>query len=248
MILGGFMLPSSEVLEAIDCLSANETTAQYLDIIRNYYATSLNTMTHEIQNIITYLSSSVQLVEKKHPEVTTYEYWKQINIDLKHIKNLTADLSNLSKSAKLRVQDTDFKLLLNTIINIISPILISKNITTSLNYPDYIPTNITCDATKIKQVIINLYKNSAEAINSNGNIEFNVSLNGPYLQLSISDTGPGIDAKNLDKIWELYYTSKEYGTGIGLPLSKQIVEAHKGQIYYSTNINGGATFTIMLPI
>ena len=103
-------------------------------------------------------------------------------------------------------------------------------------------------AGEIRQVVLNLLANAMEAVGSNGRIDVRVQQQGDRVLLSVGDTGPGIDPAKIELIFEPFFTTKEEtGTGLGLPLSREIVQRHGGTLDASNRAGGGALLTITLP-
>ncbi|MDH3445809.1 MAG: ATP-binding protein, partial [Deltaproteobacteria bacterium] len=105
---------------------------------------------------------------------------------------------------------------------------------------------ITVDADKLKQVILNLIKNAAEAMERGGKLIVKVSASPSGVVLEISDTGIGV-APGVD-IFELFFTTKTSGTGIGLTITRQIIHAHGGTITYRSELGKGTSFLVTLPV
>jgi signal transduction histidine kinase len=112
------------------------------------------------------------------------------------------------------------------------------------SFPSNLPT-LTVDIDKMKQVILNLTKNAAEAMAGGGKISITASASESEIVLEISDTGIGIPAGI--NIFEPFFTTKPLGTGIGLSIVQQIVNAHGGSVSYRSEHGKGTTFTITLP-
>jgi signal transduction histidine kinase len=112
-------------------------------------------------------------------------------------------------------------------------------------------SNITIDESQIKQVLINIIKNAIEAIDNGGNINVSLTqvshLNDPFIEIEVKDDGKGLNEEQMKKLFTPFYSSKEKGLGLGLSISKQIIESHKGNMEVSSFINEGTTFKIILP-
>ena len=106
------------------------------------------------------------------------------------------------------------------------------------------------DSQQIKQVLINLLTNSVQAIEKNGKLDIKSFLknNNSVAGVEITDTGGGIPVDVLDNIFNPFFTTKNTGTGLGLALTRKIVEKHGGQIKIRNKIGEGVTFEIDLPI
>ena len=105
------------------------------------------------------------------------------------------------------------------------------------------------DYNRLSQVLINIVKNSIEAINKeNGVIKIKNYINKKYIIIVIEDNGYGISKKNLKKIKEPFYTTKNRGTGLGVSLSDEIIKAHGGTLTYVSKENIGTKVIIKLPL
>ena len=103
------------------------------------------------------------------------------------------------------------------------------------------------DKVKITIALRNIFTNAIEAIQKKGVISISLSRQNKKLKLVIQDTGPGIDEDMLNRIFEPYFSTKDVGTGLGLPIAKKIIEDHDGSIEASSKENKGSTITIRLP-
>ena len=105
---------------------------------------------------------------------------------------------------------------------------------------------VRVDIDKIKQVILNLAKNAAEAMPNGGKLLFAGSAGATEVILEVTDSGAGIPAE-ID-IFEPFFTTKSFGTGIGMTIVRQILAAHGGSISYKSEVGKGTTFTVRLPL
>lgn len=116
---------------------------------------------------------------------------------------------------------------------------------------DHRPLDALVDRLQIEQLILNLMRNSLEAINesgaSNGAIEVRSRRNGKEIEVEVVDNGPGINPAEMPKVFEPFYTTKTKGTGLGLSISRSIAEAHGGSLTFKPNEDGGVTFSLALP-
>jgi PAS domain S-box-containing protein len=107
---------------------------------------------------------------------------------------------------------------------------------------------IMVDRVQLQQVFMNLMLNAIEAMkDSGGELTVKSELQDGQLQFSVSDTGVGLPREKMDQIFSAFYTTKPQGSGMGLAISRSIVESHGGQLWATTNIGGGATFHFTLP-
>ena len=110
------------------------------------------------------------------------------------------------------------------------------------------PLYIEAPKDQIKQVLLNISKNALESMTNNGRITIHLQKSSNEVCLSVTDTGQGISPKQMKKIFNPFYTSKETGTGLGLLICKRIIESIDGTIEIKSKLNEGTTVTIKLPI
>ena len=113
------------------------------------------------------------------------------------------------------------------------------------NLPTDLPL-VMADRDKLKQVLLNLCKNAFEAMPEGGTLTVRLHNFGEHITLEVADTGMGIPA-GVD-IFEPFVTTKSEGTGLGLPIVRQIVVAHSGTLTYTSEPSKGTTFTVTLPL
>jgi len=95
--------------------------------------------------------------------------------------------------------------------------------------------------------LTNLIRNAIQAMPDGGKLIVRASRTDDAFLISIQDTGTGITQENIGKIWSPLFTTKAKGTGLGLPVCKRLVEAHKGEIMVESQVGKGSTFTVKLP-
>ncbi|WP_455210800.1 ATP-binding protein [Kaarinaea lacus] len=125
-------------------------------------------------------------------------------------------------------------------------------ITTHYNLFDNLPF-VTIDPVQIEQVVVNLLRNALDALSKNPENERQLvietkTLNDQEIEVSIKDNGPGIEKNNFDKLFQPFFSTKPDSMGMGLAISRSIIEAHEGRLFAVNNPQGGATFTFTLPI
>jgi signal transduction histidine kinase len=115
-------------------------------------------------------------------------------------------------------------------------------------FPAELP-KIMVDRVQLQQVFMNLMLNAIEAMkDSGGELTVKSQLQDGQLQFSVSDTGVGLPTEKMDQIFSAFFTTKPQGSGMGLAISRSIVESHGGQLWASANSGRGATFHFTLPI
>lgn len=191
---------------------------------------SLFKITHEVKNPIAVCKGYLSMMDYTNIR-TVKKYNKIIYEELNRTLDIMDNFSEYTKiNVKLDLMDLDS--LIYEVVDSFKILSGSKNIDINYDYDDEI--YIKGDYARLKQVFVNLIKNSIEAIEKDGKIIISIGFSKKHVIVKIKDNGPGIGAEELSKIDELFYSSKEKGCGIGVSLSKEIVKLHNGTMKYSS--------------
>jgi signal transduction histidine kinase len=205
---------------------------------------------HEIRNPLNTISTIVQQLNKDfEPKQNLEEYRLLANLvgkEINRINETIKDFLRFSKPEKIKLNSFLFSDLIKQIESQYTPMLSDKGIIFEINYSW--DGQVNWDKNKILQVFMNLIQNSFDAIESNGKIQMMINKDGDELSIIINDNGSGIPSHLQNKIFNLYYTTKANGTGIGLSLVQRIVFEHNGTIKFISEENVGTELIIKLPI
>ncbi|MFY9300998.1 MAG: nickel-binding protein [Candidatus Nitrosotenuis sp.] len=200
-------------------------------------------LAHDLRNPLAIIKNTLEIMETKQ-ELQPKEmksYYERMHNATDRISHQIEDVLDF-----VRTTQTNFERhLLNEILEsaldkIVRPDTIKIVIPTNYVY-------VVCDFTKLEVVFTNLITNSIQAMSSVGQIEIKFLDDVNNTTIRISDTGCGIPQDDLPKIFEPLFTTKQTGTGLGLPSCKQIIEQHYGTIDVSSDVGRGTTFTISFP-
>ena len=174
---------------------------------------------------------------------------KYINIMKQEINRSLNIISDFVEYNKIKVvkEQIDLNCLLDDVYDSFKILMTNKKI--KLEYKNRNDQEIyfNGDYERLKQVIINILKNACEACTENGKIEISSSLYKNYLDILIEDNGIGMDEETLKNIKEMFYTTKQNGTGLGVALSNEIIKSHNGELLFTSEPNKGTKVTIRLP-
>ncbi len=202
---------------------------------------------HETKNSVTLINSSLQLIEKEHPDMKGYSLWNDTMQELSYLKNLIAELSQSRTGYPLNLASVNISDFIQEILDAIRNLSFSQNFVCKTTIEKNLPA-IQMDSLRIKQAMINLLKNSYEAMGETGTVFLNVFRKDNFIQIDITDFGGGIPEATSSNLFDIFTTSKEYGTGLGLPIAQQIIEEHSGKLLYESRPGDGCTFSILLPV
>jgi PAS domain S-box-containing protein len=188
-----------------------------------------------------------RLLQGTNPERTEYKILSRIE---KNIKKITTDIDSLLRASRLQEPEmryVNFRKLVRELESEILPDLGAKNIKYNSNIADDIP-ELKMDPLQIKMVLSNLVNNSIDAMPDGGDVTLSIKKEERDVIIHWQDTGPGIPEENALKIFDAYHSTKGEGFGVGLFLSKRVIEEHGGSIALDTINKKGAKFIIRFPI
>lgn len=201
---------------------------------------------HEIKNSITLINGSLQLVAKKHPEVKDFDYWNESMSEIDFLKNMVTQLSSARLCSHLNLMPINIYAFMQQINDSIT-VLSEGNFDCQFILKDSLPP-LEADPQLLKQAIINLIKNAYEAMGKTGTLTLEVSYSKQLIHIAITDRGGGLDPAIADHIFDPFITSKTGGSGLGLVITKQIIESHHGTLICDSRPGDGCTFTISIPV
>lgn len=208
---------------------------------------SLFKITHEIKNPIAVCKGYLDMIDyddKKKIE----KYIPIIKDQISRTLILMDDFLDYTK-VKINKEEVDLYMLLEDSCDVSEPLFKKAGIKVEFEIPDD-EIYMELDYNRMKQVLVNIFKNSIEAKDKKKKYKFiNIDvINGKNdVTIKIKDNGIGMDKKTLSKVDEMFYTTKEKGTGLGVALSKEIIELHGGSMKYTSQIGKYTQVTIKLP-
>ncbi len=170
-----------------------------------------------------------------------------IRDEIKRLNGIIEEFLSFSKSRRLQLSDFSLTEVLQKIVSLIREEAAVRGITIETQWRQT-PAIIPMDVNKLQQSFLNLIKNALESMPAEGKITITVDKEGKnYLLVSISDTGCGMTAEEIEKIFNPEYTTKEKGVGLGIPLANEIIRGHGGEIRVISRKGEGTTFDVVLP-
>lgn len=228
------------------------TEFKKLERIRSDFVSNV---THELKTPLTSIRGFIDTLKEGaiKDEAVAKKFIDIIDIEAERLSNLIQDillLSEIESKVDYDVADCDVNEVVRSVIELLQPKLTDK---VSLEFtPDTTIRPITCNANRIKQLLINLLDNALK-YTEEGRVQVDCMDNGENLVIRVSDTGIGIEEKYLSRIFERFYrvdkgrSRKKGGTGLGLSIVKHIVELYNGKIHVESQVSVGTVFEISIP-
>ncbi len=209
------------------------------------------TFAHEIRNPLTSLKTFAQLMPEKYKDAEFRDtFSKIVEGEIEKIDGLICDLLDFSTEKKsARMNNFNLVTLVDETLDYVKGKLgfEKSNIAIEKDYKKN-EIHMSGDATKLKQAFVNVITNGCQAMNGNGILTVEINQNSRNVDVKIKDIGNGIHPDDILKIFDPFITTKEKGVGLGLAISKRIIEDHNGKITVRSELSKGSTFTISLPV
>jgi len=206
---------------------------------------------HELRNPLGVINNAVYYLKMTQPDVDEKisKYHAVIEQEVHNAEKIITDLLDFA-----RVKSVDQELIAIPVLvqSVLARFLVPEYITTVLDLPADLP-NILVDQRQMEQVLGNLTTNACQAMIEGGTLTIRAQPAAlddgqPAVRIQVIDTGSGITAENLKKLFEPLFTTKARGIGLGLAVSRKLVEANGGRIDVQSEVGKGSTFTVYLPV
>ncbi|MCI5857844.1 MAG: sensor histidine kinase [Agathobacter sp.] len=201
---------------------------------------------HEIKNAVCVISCSLQLIERSHPEVSDYAFWQDTTSDLTSLRTLLVDVSNTQLSSHPKKESVNLEAFLNEVKSACPaagtsghPLVIDIEKGLTEGY---------FDPARIQHALLKILDNAFDALYEDGVVLLRVYSRENGIVFQIRDNGRGIAKDALPQIFQPFFGSKSGKSGLGLPISKGIVESHGGTLTIESELAKGTTITIFLPV
>ena len=213
---------------------------------------------HEIRNPLTAIRSTIQYLSKDfNADPTKKEMMDELISEVERINKIVQGLLSFARPSELNTSEVNIEQLINQTLLLVTNTLRKQDIEVEFEYfTDN--TTLQADTEQLKQVFLNIILNAVEAMSKNSSghsrtliisIEKGAPINthSRYLIVSFEDTGKGIEQKDIENVFNPFFTTKEEGTGLGLAICYGIVKRHEGEIEVKSTPGKGTCINIKLP-
>lgn len=240
-----------------------ESARQREALAQNEKLSALGTLVagvaHEINNPVTYMRGALELADMDLDEVAAAApdaadavgharvSIARLKEGVQRVERITHSLKAVARQGNGERAPEDLRAIAEDVAQVVR-VGLPKGVRLDSQMPDQLPL-VHANASELHQVILNLVKNAAEALAATGgNVEMRAWAEGDAVLVEVADDGPGIPDEVQRRLFEPFFTTKRNGTGLGLSLSKGIVEAHGGELLLDSAPGRGTRFTMRLPV
>jgi signal transduction histidine kinase len=204
---------------------------------------------HEVKNPINAIVVHLEVLRQKlgalEPE--SKRHIDVIGAEIRRLDRVVQTLVDFTRPMELRLHETDLRKLVEDVIMLASPdaekhgVHVIRDVTSE-------PLPVKIDADLVKQAVLNVVINGVQAMEHSGNLWIRAHQSNGMAEVAISDQGGGIPPEVREKIFNLYFTTKKGGSGIGLPMTYRVVQLHNGEMHFDSVMGEGTTFHLRFPL
>jgi signal transduction histidine kinase len=205
------------------------------------------TLAHEIKNPLNAIGAAAVYIRKNFKGSLIKEFGRIIYDEALRINKLASNLLSFAKPLNPDPQPSDINTLVTETATLLNQECKERQLTIETELQQDVPIT-SFDYNQIKQVLINLLLNSFDAVSQEGWIKIKTGTSNGNVIVSVQDNGKGISEKNIENIFNPFFTTKTRGTGLGLAITKKTVKEHGGDIIVESIPGKGSIFTLLLPV
>ena len=210
-------------------------------------------LAHEIKNPLSTISLNLQLLQEDWQEPATprerrtLKRLTTLQRETSRLADLLEDFLRYAHTQNLVPQPCAINQLITETLDFVAPQAARDHVETRTGFASALP-DVHADPKLLKQAFLNLFINARDAMPDGGELLVQTARDGDYVQIDITDTGIGIPDHQRGKIFNVYFSTKQDGSGLGLATTQRIFELHGGTIDFETEVHKGTHFTIRLPV
>ncbi|MEO6028843.1 MAG: ATP-binding protein [Candidatus Binatia bacterium] len=230
-------------MEAIEATRARLVQSEKLAALGQLSAT----IAHEVRNPLAVIRSAAQSLGESVAAGDTdgQKACAFITAEIDRLTNVVGSLLAFARPLRLEPRAVGVDELFDGALLLAGPDLTREQI--RVERGNTRPLRVQADVDLVRQVLVGLLVNAVEAAGRNGEINLDAHSSNGTVEIEIADSGPGVPAELQTRIFEPFFTTRARGTGLGLPIARQIVEAHGGKLEVAARRGGGARFLVRLP-
>jgi len=204
-------------------------------------------LVHAIRNPITTIGGAARMLSKKVTDETWLKFLHMMVKETARVESTLEDLFDFVKQVDFEKERTALYPLIRKTLMLVQPRMAKQNITWELDLPEP-EREFDMDTRQIRQMLLHLVKNAVEAMPEGGKLSVAYAEENGCGRITVTDTGMGMAEDSMERAKDPFFTTKTYGTGLGLTMVERIVQAHGGNFSFRTSAGGGMEATVKLPL
>lgn len=205
-------------------------------------------LAHEVGNPLANLLSGVELLlARPHAPDEAQEVHQVLRAEIKRLQRLVRQTLTLARWKPPDLEQVEVPAVLDFVADAVRPRAAEASVTVIREDSRAEDLSIEADPDQLKQALVNLASNALEAMSPGGELTLASEVEPHQVSIEVRDTGKGISSEDLPRVYDLYYSRRSGGSGIGLSIVKRIIEAHQGKVEVVSEVGVGTTFQITLP-
>ncbi len=204
---------------------------------------------HEVKNPINAIVVHLEVLRQKMKEIDpdTKRHVDVIGSEIQRLDRVVQTLVDFTRPVELRLNDMDLRKMVDDVVLLASPAAERHKVAVERE-PSTEPLSVRIDADLVKQAVLNIVLNGVQAMPNGGTLRIASKREGDNAVIMVRDQGAGIPENIRDKIFNLYFTTKSGGSGIGLAMAYRVVQLHHGSVEFTSIIDHGTTFYLRFPL
>lgn len=238
--------------------AANEPAAQRGGVRERMLARLAAGLAHEIKNPLSTMAINLALLEEEYgrgkegaePSARDKRVLKRVATlqrEIQRLETIVEDFLRYARGGEINRAPRDLGQMVRETLEFVEPEDQQQGIRHHVDLPVGLPL-VMLDEGAFRQALLNLFVNARHAMPMGGELIVRAARRGNLVELTVTDTGVGMTPEALERCFEVYYSTKKGGTGLGLSTTKRIVEEHGGSITVISEPNRGTSFSIVLPL
>jgi two-component system, NtrC family, sensor kinase len=207
---------------------------------------------HEVRNPLNALQINLQILDQELRELVpdraahVYSVLGKISREVNSLDNFVSEFLRYARPPRLKLERVPVRQLLGDLVTFLGPQFAEKEVALLLSAA-HGPKVIRADSFQLKLAALNLLLNGLQATPPGGSVEITTGQEGAQLSIAIHDSGEGIPPERLERVFDVFFTTREGGTGLGLPIARRIIDEHGGSVSLASAAGQGTTARILLP-
>ena len=220
--------------------------------------TWVGALAHEIKNPLNAMKINLQLLQEdiggnlelasgETDEVKSLRRVETLSREVDRLEQILNDFLRLARLPEPDLQPGNISALLDELLDFIEPETRQSEIELIRDFDRDLPT-VHFDSGQMKQALLNIILNANQSMPAGGQLVVKAYRTNRHISIEVTDTGEGIPPDRIDRLFDLFYSTKKDGTGLGLSIARRIANMHGGEIRVKSQENGGTTVSILLPV